>query len=123
MTAASSISDSHSIDDLAALRAIVEGTAHSTGEEFFHTLVRHLAGAMGAQYALLAVFAGETRVRTLAYWQVDRFAQNVEYDLVGTPCYDVVRGNLCHHPSGVSKKFHWTRPSRTWVSKVTWACR
>ena len=28
-----------------ALRAIVEGTAHATTDEFFQTLVRHLAGA------------------------------------------------------------------------------
>jgi hypothetical protein len=31
------------VEELAALRVIVEGSAHSTGAEFFQTLVRHLA--------------------------------------------------------------------------------
>ncbi len=36
------------VEELAALRVIVEGTAHSTGAEFLQTLVRHLAQAVGA---------------------------------------------------------------------------
>src|SRR5262249_42877123 len=40
--------------ELAALRAIVEGTAHSTGEEFFQTLVQHLSQAVDARYAFIA---------------------------------------------------------------------
>ena len=34
-------------DEIAALRAIVEGTARSTGEVFFESLVRHLAPRSG----------------------------------------------------------------------------
>ncbi len=37
-------------DDLDILRAIVEGTAGSTGEEFFQDLVRHLTSAIGVPY-------------------------------------------------------------------------
>ena len=33
-----------------------ENTAHSTGAEFFQTLVRHLAQAVGAHYAFVAEF-------------------------------------------------------------------
>ena len=40
------------------LRAIVEGTARSTGEVFFESLVRHLATAIGVSYAFVAEFAG-----------------------------------------------------------------
>jgi PAS domain S-box-containing protein len=97
--------ESHSKDELPALRAIVEGTAWSTGNEFFCSLVRHLASALGVQHALVAEFVSPTRVRTLAYWQVDQLAPNFEYDLLGTPCEDVVRGNLCHYPSGVRHRF------------------
>src|SRR5436190_10682878 len=93
--------DTPSTDELAALRAIVEGTARHTGQEFFQSLVRHLARAVGVRYALVAEFAGPMRARTLAYWFRDGIRENVEWDLVGTPCADVVRGNLCHHPSGV----------------------
>jgi PAS domain S-box-containing protein len=92
-------------EEIDALRAIVEGTAGSTGEGFFQSLVRHLATAIGVRYAFVAEFAGEQRARTLAYWQVDRIALNFEWDLRGTPCEDVVRGSLCHHPSRVAEKF------------------
>jgi len=56
-------------DEIDALRAIVEGTAHSTGAEFFTTLVKHLAGAIGVEYAFVAEFTGQPmHARTLAYW-------------------------------------------------------
>src|SRR5271168_1601687 len=92
-------------DELAALRAIVEGTARQTGQEFFQSLVRHLAPAVGTRYAFVAEFAGGTRARTLAFLFRDRITDNVEWDVIGTPCQDVVRGNLCHYPTGVSQRF------------------
>ena len=94
--------------EMAALRDIVEGTAHSTGEEFFLTLVRHLSRAVDAQYAFVAEFASsatKTRARTIAIWAKDRIADNLEWTLAGTPCEDVVRGELCHHPSRVRQTF------------------
>jgi formate hydrogenlyase transcriptional activator len=92
-------------DELQALRLILEGTVRSTGDEFFRALVRYLAQAMGMECALVAEFSGPARVRTLAHWQKDKLVSNIEYDLPGTPCEDVVRGNLCHYPTGVAKKF------------------
>jgi PAS domain S-box-containing protein len=100
-------------DEFAALRAIVEGTAHSTGAEFFETLVRHVAAAMNVHYAFVAEFASATtttRARTIAFWAKDHIAENVEWTLAGTPCEDVVHGNLCHHPTGVSQKFPDDKP-------------
>ncbi len=44
-------------DEIAALRAIVEGTARATGDAFFQSLVRHLAEAIGVSYAFVAEFA------------------------------------------------------------------
>jgi PAS domain S-box-containing protein len=93
-------------EEIAALRAIVEGTARATGEAFFQSLVRHLASAIGVGYAFVAEFAGvTTRVRTIAYWGPGGLQPNIEFELDGTPCEDVVRGSLCHHPSGVREKF------------------
>src|SRR5258708_22447967 len=55
-------------EEIIALRAIVEGTARSTGEGFFESLVRHLATAIRVSLAFVAEFAGvATRVPTLAY--------------------------------------------------------
>jgi signal transduction histidine kinase/CheY-like chemotaxis protein/HPt (histidine-containing phosphotransfer) domain-containing protein len=108
------IPDTPPTDELSALRAIVEGTARHTGQEFFNSLVRHLAAAVGTRYAFVAVFAGGTRVRTLAFWFRDRIADNIEWDVIGTPCEDVVRGNLCHYPAGVSQRFPEDKRSVDW---------
>jgi formate hydrogenlyase transcriptional activator len=100
------VSSASNDDEIVALRAIVEGTARSTGAVFFESLVRHLATAIGVSFAFVAEFAGvATRVRTLAYWSKGELRKNEEFDLAGTPCEDVVRGGLCHHPLGVQEKF------------------
>jgi PAS domain S-box-containing protein len=101
-------------EELTALRAIVEGTAAHTGEAYFESLVRHLATAVETRYAFVAEFAGVTRARTLAFWFRDRITDNVEWDVTGTPCEDVVRGNLCHHPCGVRLKFPDDKPLVEW---------
>src|SRR5262245_61513420 len=73
-------------DEVAALRAIVEGTAGHTGDEFFRALVSRLSAATGVPNAFIAEFAGSnTRVRTLAYWTAGGFTQNAEWELPGTP--------------------------------------
>jgi PAS domain S-box-containing protein len=92
--------------ELAALRAIVEGTAQATGEEFFRALVQTLCLATGVTNAFVAEFAdSETRVRSLAFWRDGRWIDNQEWELAGTPCEDVLRGGLCHYPAGVSQRF------------------
>jgi PAS domain S-box-containing protein len=98
-------------DDLSALHAIAEGTARRTDEEFFQTLVRHLAEVIDVQYAVVAEFPkGPPLVRTLAFWERDRLANNFEYDFTGTPCAEVVRGGLVHYPTGVSRLFPGATP-------------
>jgi PAS domain S-box-containing protein len=92
--------------ELAALRAIVAGTADSTGAAFFESLVTHLAAALEVPYAFVAEFAGSPlRARTLANFRQGQLVENAEWDLAGTPCEDVVRGDLCHHPRGVQDRF------------------
>jgi PAS domain S-box-containing protein len=114
MSATATTPDSPSTDEVAALRAIVEGTAHTAGEAFFQSLVRHLAMAVGAHYAFVAEFVGRTQVRTVAFWCRDQIAENIEWDVIGTPCEDVVHGNLCHHPCGVKVKFPDDKPLVEW---------
>jgi PAS domain S-box-containing protein len=44
-------------------------------------------------------------VRTLAYWGGDEFLDNVEFELAGTPCRDVIDGTFTHHTEGVGALF------------------
>jgi PAS domain S-box-containing protein len=101
-------------DELATLRALVEGTVHNTGQEFFQSLVRNLAAAVETRYAFVAEFVAVQRVRSLAFWCRDRIVENVEWDLPGTPCEEVVKGNLCHHPIGVKDLFPQDKPLMDW---------
>jgi len=96
--------------EVAALRAIVAGTAGATGPQFFATLVEYLATATGTKYAFIAEFIPERQARTIAFWFDGRIGDNVQWDLRGTPCEDVVFGTLCHYPTGVSRRFPTDEP-------------
>jgi formate hydrogenlyase transcriptional activator len=101
----------HDSSELATLRAIVQGTATATGKVFFRSLVENLALAMGVQYAFVAEFVPPFRARMIEYWTPQgHYPQPIEWDLVGTPCEDVVRGKLCHYPTGVADRFPADKP-------------
>jgi PAS domain S-box-containing protein len=91
----------------AILRSIIEGTSASAGEEYLHSLVRNLATTLGFRYALVgeAIDGRIGRVRTLAFWSNGGFVENIEYDLDGTPCNEVIGKELCLYPSGVQRHF------------------
>jgi PAS domain S-box-containing protein len=92
--------------ELAVLRAILEGTAHTTGAAFLENLVRQLAITLSVPHAFVAEFADvNTRVRTLALWVQGRIVDNREFDIEITPCREVVRGELCHYPSGLASAY------------------
>jgi formate hydrogenlyase transcriptional activator len=89
------------------LRKIDEGTAATTGAEFFNSLVKSLAEALQTQYAFVSKFVGDNRlrVRTLAFWKGDGFLDNFEYDLPHTPCERVLAGEVCLFPEKVQDLF------------------
>jgi hypothetical protein len=89
------------------LRAVTEATAGVTGEEFFRSLVRHLAQALQMRYAFIAECVDDikTQVRTLAFWNGAEFADNVGFPLSGTPCENVVGGKDCYHPERLQHLF------------------
>jgi len=89
------------------LRAVVEGTASTTGSDFFYSLVQHLAVALRVRYAFVAecVDGVEGRVRTRAFWNGEGFGKTFEYDVAGTPCLRVLRGEVGHYSQDVQRLF------------------
>ncbi|HEV8428278.1 MAG TPA: sigma 54-interacting transcriptional regulator [Pyrinomonadaceae bacterium] len=89
------------------LRSITEGTANVTGADFFYSLVRHLATALRVRYAFVTKCIGSdrSRVRTLAFWNGEGFAENIEYDLEPTPCCNVIAGETCHYPDSLQQLY------------------
>lgn len=94
-------------DQAEALGAIEKGTAVTTGEDFFRSLVFHLAGTLKVRYALIGELkdGDPNKVRTLAFWDGNSFLENFEYDLLNSPCAQVIGRQLRHFPQGVQQLF------------------
>ncbi len=92
--------------DDAALREIVEGVESETGDRFFCSLVKHLASALGCEYAFVSeILADRLRFRTRAVWGRGSLKENFETALDGTPCEAVLNGKPSHHPERICQLF------------------
>ena len=89
------------------LRAILEGTAATTGDSFFRSTVRHFAQALEVKYALIArcTDSSRRRVRNLAFWMGDHYRPNLEYGVAGTPCEEVMDNRAVYHSDDVQARF------------------
>ena len=87
------------------LHAIIEGTSAVSGQEFFRSLVKHLAEGLGVRWVFVAECLPNLRARSLAYFQDTDFGPEFEYDLPGTPCMEVVQGRVCHVPDRLPEMF------------------
>jgi len=97
-----------------ALRTLAEGTAAATGEEFFRSLARHAAQALGARYAFVAETLSELESQSLAFWEGADFGQGFTYRFPGTPCQRVAAGHVCSTTSGLREKF----PEDLWLQQI-----
>lgn len=95
------------LDEDAALRTILEGTATETGEQFFAALVENLARALNTQGTWVTEYIEETRkLRSLAAWMGGRFLSDYEYEIIGTPCEQVIdQARLVHFRENVAELF------------------
>jgi formate hydrogenlyase transcriptional activator len=87
------------------LRAIIQGTAATTGTQFFRSLVKHLAEGLHVRFAFVAECLPNLRARSLAFFQDQNFGQDFEYALPGTPCMKVAEGRVCHVPDRLAEEF------------------
>jgi len=92
---------------------ITEATAPIVGDDFFRSLIELLATRLEVDTALLTqcVEGDHGAAETLAFWQNGRFKSNIEFELAGTPCEQVIDdGQFCFVPEGVRKHFPgWAR--------------
>ena len=93
--------------DVDTLHLITEKTVQFTGEAFFRQLARHVADALHVRYCFVTECTddSQTRVRALAFWDGEGFAQSVEYPLRGTPCEKVIERNICSYPEQLQLLF------------------
>ena len=86
------------IDEEAALRAVVEGTASETGNDFYRALVRNLAGTLDTFGAWITEFDERVdRLRALAFWFGKDWIDGFEYPIAGTACEIAIRERRLVH--------------------------
>lgn len=92
---------------------INEATAPLTGGDYFRTLVARLATSLGVDKALVTECLNypENHVRTLAFWEETSYAEDITFDLAGTPCQDVIgNAEFCFIQSGLQDRFpEWAK--------------
>ncbi len=86
-----------------SIKILVEKTISVTGKEFFNILVKNLSDVLGVNYVFVSKCLNieRTRVRTLAFWEKNKFGDALEYDLQGTPCKNVISGEFCCYDDNV----------------------
>lgn len=107
----SALSVARDVTDIKGAEELVLSIAHGVsaeiGGDFFRTLVGDVARAVGADYSFIGTLApGRTdRIRTVALVADGAVAENIEYDLAGTPCGIVMAGGTCSYLSDVQRTF------------------
>ena len=96
------------------LSLLAEGTAAATGGEFFRSLAKHAALALGARYAFVAESLSELESRSLAYWEGTGFGEGFSYRFPGTPCERVSKGHVCSTSSRLQELF----PEDLWLQQI-----
>jgi formate hydrogenlyase transcriptional activator len=96
--------------DEETFRAIVVGTASSTGSEFFPSLVKHMAAALRVRYAFITDCDDGKRAQVLAFWNGNDFRDRFEFEVAGTPCMKVVQGEVCHYKERLAELFPLDQP-------------
>lgn len=93
--------------DKESFQQIVEGTSSRFGDDFFKSLVHHLALAFPVSnaYVTEVIDHNELQVRVISGWQDDKFFSNFEYNVLATPCEDILAGMMTYHPDKVQDLF------------------
>jgi transcriptional regulator with GAF, ATPase, and Fis domain len=85
-------------DDDSVLRWLIEGTASTTGHQFFRALVQGLCGALGTKGAWVSAYLPKTRqLRALAMKLGDGWYDGLIYALEGTPCESAIDDHVQVH--------------------------
>jgi len=91
---------------LSGIVTIFQHINSASDDALFPRLVESVARAFRARGAFLAECSGDgARVRTCALWMRDRFVENVELPLAGTPTAEVLAGGTVFHADGVAARY------------------
>jgi len=89
------------------LQVTIEGTSPSNESDFFAKLVKTTALTLDMKYAFVCkcVDNPPTRVHSLAVWTGKKIGSNIKYDLVDTPCREVIDGQAVYHAKSIQSLY------------------
>ena len=90
-----------------AFRLIVEGTSSGVGDEFFRSLVRHLAKELPVKYAFVneSINFEELQCSILAGWEGDDFVEKKIFNTMDTPGEEVLAGMMSFHSKNITDSY------------------
>lgn len=90
-----------------ALKAVLQGTASSTADDFLQSLVRHLAVSLDATYSWIAVLSKEDDryYDVLAQWDTENNASGDPYLRAGSFSEEVLKRGIYYIHSDLQKAF------------------
>ncbi len=90
-----------------AFYSIVEGTSSRVGDDFFQSLVHHLALALPARKAYMAelVNYNSSECSILAGWESGQFISDRVLNVKNTPYEDVLAGMISYYPDAAHERF------------------
>lgn len=94
--------------DEKVLRILAESNASKTYDtNIFQVVVKELALSQGVKYGFIARIDDENvnKVETLAVWANGDYSDNFSYNLIGTPCHDIVNYEGCFYPHSIQQNF------------------
>jgi PAS domain S-box-containing protein len=88
-------------------RAVSEATSGLTGKDFLFELTKKVSLILGMRYAFIAECADEekTRLRTIVFANGENILDNIEYNIKGSGCEMMMKGEPCFVPHGVQDHY------------------
>ena len=87
-----------------ALQNLIEGTAATTGEDFFPTLVQYLAESLHVSYAFIGKKVGN-QITTIAFYDHGSLKPPFSYNPENTPCKQILEEGRFYCEHSVQKHF------------------
>ena len=85
---------------------VAQAVSSGVGAEFFDLLTRNMVEALGADAGVVGQYdALNNSIDTMSFILDGIRMENITYSLLGTPCENVMAGDICIFPRGVQQLF------------------
>lgn len=100
------------------LRTISEQTAGITGEDYLLQLAKFVTSCLNIRYAMVSRYSNpeKTRMKMLSYVERHEVLEGFEYELSGTPCELVMKGNEFFCANNLQLSYPKEQGINSWIA-------